>query len=244
MASSQDQPSPHILDVLSRSVKHQENRRLQVKGHIRDLRKSLTFSNDVFSRTYPTRPRAETYVSAKERAGDLFYSQSLPVAINEPKLSALTGRHNPRGSGLKHFPCYLDNNAGVASVGPLLPLVGPAQSGLKSRPQRKGEKAGDAQETRAVVLEGMRYVDALLGGAKPVYPSNSMVKLDNGRHYKKTLQQLFPQSPGNYTIMRNKDQERAERERLACLRGQRPERWLEYPHITKARFSVCACACV
>ena len=235
MASSQGQPCPHILDVLSRSLKHRENQRQQVKGHIQDLSKSLTFSNDVFSRTYPIRPREETYVSAKERAGDLFYSQSMPVEIREPKLSALSGRHNPRGSGWKHIPCYFDKAVKDGALpGTLVPLV---QSGMKPRPQRKGTKASVVQETRAV------YVDALLGGAKPMHPSNSMVKLDNGRRYKKTLQQLFPQSPDKYTIMKNKDWERVEKERLLCLRGQRPERWLEYPRITKASFGVCVCAC-
>lgn len=220
-------PCPHVLDVLSRSAKHQENKKQLVKGHIKELSGSLSFSQEVFSRTYPNIPSLETYVSAKQHSRNLFHPTSIPVPLHEPKVSMLSGRHNPRGSGLKHLPCYLQSNpTNEISTDPPKQL----KENLTFSHTSKSCKDEVQYKSRA---RQAKYQDAIVGGAKPLYPSDSVICLDNGVRYKKALQQKFPKSPGHYTVAEKSETE----DKADCVRGQRPERWLDFPHKTRVSYS-------
>ena len=233
--SSPSPPCPHILDVLSRSAKHKESQKQQLDGHIKDLSKSLSFSDEVFSKTYPSRP-TDTYVSAKHHKRDLFTSKSMPVQMHEPKRSALSGRHNPRGSGSKHLPCCLDSSAKGVTVDASPQLREEEQ---RSMPYIKGHIESVSRskvEVGAYNVNDSRYANALLGGAKPLYPSDNTIWLDDGSRYRKTLQPMFPQPPGSYVSEKSKETwETREKGKMGYVRGgQRPGRWLDLPHLTKA----------
>lgn len=227
-------PCPHLLGVLSNSIKHQKKQKQQFNSQVKDLSKTLTFTEDVFSTSSPS--CVTRYSSAKHSARELFQ----PGNLMQPKsLPSGGGRYNIRGSGVKHLPCHLEDTSMTRDS-----LALPSSQQLVCSPAELPVSRGDVLAYPFESFDKLypprirNYAHDLETGARPINPSGSgsTILLDNNTKYKKVVQKSYPQPPDNYFMEEERrEREIGERKIGEKKRGTHFRRWLDLPQPVKVR---------